>query len=67
MNKRLNHTVKHKVGEFDNDLQLYAKPTRQYQDHGMMEFSDQRQMYQSEYTKRVNDINRRLNHGKTLS
>lgn len=33
----------------------------------MMEFSDQKQMYQSEYTKRVNDINTRLNHGKTLS
>lgn len=32
-----------------------------------MEFSDQRQMYQSEYTKRINDINNRLNHGKTLT
>ncbi len=47
-------------------MQLYGKP-KTHEDSGMMEFSDQRRMYQSEYTKKIGEINMRLNCGKSLS
>lgn len=47
-------------------MQLYGKP-KNPEEYGILEFSDQRQMYQSEYSKRINEINRKLNCGKSLS
>ena len=66
MQKREKHTVAHNVGHFDPETQLYGKP-KNPEESGMLEFSDQRSMYQSEYTKKIGEINKRLNCAKSLS
>jgi hypothetical protein len=66
MSRRVNNTVMHNIGQLDKEIQLYAKPMNPEQ-YNLLEFSDQRQVYQSEYTKKIIDINRKLNKGQSLS